>query len=186
MTDRASAEREAFERWLSDALMPSESSPSYLLEKDGDGDYERDFVADIWKGWQGRADLKSTPAAGVRGSAERWERDTTDPQELIEHADRIAKGDVPALRAAALLLEAAKMMTRFLDVRDERAAELKRLYALVEQLKSALEFYRLEAAAICKNMADGKHGDALLASLTVLSLDGGKRAREAVTSTERT
>lgn len=57
--------------------------------------------------------------------------------------------------------------------------------AQVEQLKSALEFYRLEAAAICKNMADGKHGDALLASLTVLSLDGGKRAREAVTSTER-
>lgn len=48
-------EKEAFERWLPDALMPSEFSSSCLFAKDGDGDYELHFVAEIWKGWLGRA-----------------------------------------------------------------------------------------------------------------------------------
>ena len=48
-------ERRAFERWLPDELMPSEFSHDFLFRKDGDGDYEHNFVRDYWRGWLGRA-----------------------------------------------------------------------------------------------------------------------------------
>jgi len=43
----------------------------------------------------------------------------------------------------------------------------------------ALNFYRCEAEALARYMVEGKETktDAIMASLTVLSLDGGRRAR---------
>ena len=45
--------------------------------------------------------------------------------------------------------------------------------------REALEWYGEIAMSASKYMADGKHGDALLALLTELSVDGGKRASAA-------
>ena len=46
----------------------------------------------------------------------------------------------------------------------------------IKRMRDALKFYELEAEAISMNM--GKNDEAVLASLTVLSLDAGKRARD--------
>lgn len=44
----------------------------------------------------------------------------------------------------------------------------------------ALNFYRYEAEALARYMIEGKENksDAILAAVTVLSLDGGRRARD--------
>lgn len=47
---------------------------------------------------------------------------------------------------------------------------------LVKELADALCWYAGEAAALAKNMSTGAHTNAVLASITVLSLDAGKRA----------
>ena len=44
----------------------------------------------------------------------------------------------------------------------------------------ALRWYAAEAESLAKHMKDGAHTQAVLASLTVLSLDAGKRARAAL------
>lgn len=51
-----------------------------------------------------------------------------------------------------------------------------------ERLRSALEWYADEARACAKNSHTGNHAapQALLASVTVLALDGGQRADEAL------
>ncbi len=46
--------------------------------------------------------------------------------------------------------------------------------------KAALEWYRDEASALAKHMQSGAHSQAVLASLTVLSLDAGRRAGAAL------
>jgi hypothetical protein len=50
-------ERQEFQRWLVDHLMPAEFSPRYLFGLDEDGDYKQDFVAHAWEAWLGRASL---------------------------------------------------------------------------------------------------------------------------------
>jgi len=47
-------------------------------------------------------------------------------------------------------------------------------------LRDALEWYRDEAEALGRHLPTGAHTDAVLASLTVLSIDGGARARAAL------
>jgi hypothetical protein len=56
------------------------------------------------------------------------------------------------------------------------------LYADVERLRAALNWYADEARACAKNSGSAKHGapEALLASVTVLALDGGRRADAAM------
>lgn len=56
-----------------------------------------------------------------------------------------------------------------------------------DKTRDALEFYRLEAEALARYMAEGKENkaDAILASVTVLSLDGGSRAREVLHELEQ-
>lgn len=52
------------------------------------------------------------------------------------------------------------------------------------RVREALEFYRIEAEALARYMADSKENkaDAILAAVTVLSLDGGNRAAKALAS----
>jgi hypothetical protein len=47
-------------------------------------------------------------------------------------------------------------------------------------MRRALDFYGAEAEALARYMVDGNKADAILASVTVLSLDGGRRARAAL------
>lgn len=52
---------------------------------------------------------------------------------------------------------------------------------VIERLALVLEWYASEAEALAKHMHDKKpSGDAVLASVTVLTLDGGERARVAL------
>lgn len=50
----------------------------------------------------------------------------------------------------------------------------------IRRLTEALEWYRDEARAIANNSKDKTRTDALMASVHVLSLDGGRRADEAM------
>ena len=50
------------------------------------------------------------------------------------------------------------------------------------RLRDALKWYRLEAIAASKAVLDKKNPDAMLATLTVLALDGGKRADAALSA----
>ena len=52
----------------------------------------------------------------------------------------------------------------------------------LHKIKAALDFYEGEAEALARYMAEGKENktDAIMASITVLSLDAGRRAREAL------
>jgi hypothetical protein len=52
--------------------------------------------------------------------------------------------------------------------------------AEIAALRDVLDWYRDEAEALAKHMQGGAHTQAVLASLTVLSLDGGSRARAAI------
>jgi hypothetical protein len=54
------------------------------------------------------------------------------------------------------------------------------LFAEIARLRAALAWYGDEAAALSKHMASGAHTQAVLASLTVLSLDAGRRAAAAL------
>lgn len=54
-----------------------------------------------------------------------------------------------------------------------------------ETLRTALLWYADEAESLAKHMQHGAHTDAVLASLTVLSLDGGRRARAALAAQEK-
>lgn len=49
----------------------------------------------------------------------------------------------------------------------------------IQALREALQWYEDEAKALAKHMEGGAHTQAVLASLTVLSLDAGRRARAA-------
>lgn len=53
---------------------------------------------------------------------------------------------------------------------------------MTDKIREALDFYRCEAEALARYMAERKEdkSEAILASVTVLSLDGGRRAREAL------
>ena len=53
-----------------------------------------------------------------------------------------------------------------------------------EQQRAALTWYAEETEALAKHMQGGAHTQAVLASLTVLSLDGGSRARAALAQPE--
>lgn len=50
----------------------------------------------------------------------------------------------------------------------------------MKNTREALEWYRDEAAALAKHLQSGAHSQAVLASLTVLSLDAGRRASAAL------
>lgn len=47
-------------------------------------------------------------------------------------------------------------------------------------IEEALTWYADEARALAKNLLSGAHTAAVLASLTVLAIDGGRRADEAL------
>ena len=69
---------------------------------------------------------------------------------------------------------AREAVPALLDERDRLAAE-------VVALREALGWYQLEAEALCRNLARNKE-DAVMASLNVLSLDGGERAKRVLTN----
>ena len=52
-------------------------------------------------------------------------------------------------------------------------------------LREALEWYRDEAEALARNVATGVHTQAVLASVTVLAIDRGKRAETALAALTR-
>jgi hypothetical protein len=60
------------------------------------------------------------------------------------------------------------------------AAERERLLVVADQIQLALEWYSDEACALARHLQGGAHTDGVLASLTVLALDAGKRANEAI------
>jgi hypothetical protein len=55
-------------------------------------------------------------------------------------------------------------------------------FARIEALEAALRFYQCEAEALARYLAEGKENksDAIMASVTVLSLDAGRRASAAL------
>jgi hypothetical protein len=72
--------------------------------------------------------------------------------------------------------------TVFRVVREEVEAEREQQAAQIEAMRAALEWYADEARSCEKNSKVGNYyaGDAILASVTVLALDGGKRADAAL------
>jgi hypothetical protein len=67
-------------------------------------------------------------------------------------------------------------------LRFEAAAALEQQAAQIEAMRAALEWYADEARSCEKNSKAGGYsaGEALVASVTVLALDGGKRADAAL------
>lgn len=57
--------------------------------------------------------------------------------------------------------------------------------AYAERLRLALKWYGDEANALAKHVATGVHTSAVLASVTVLSIDAGGRAEAAIRSNEK-
>lgn len=66
------------------------------------------------------------------------------------------------------------------QMRDYALAATAPLEARIAELEKALKWYRDEAAALAKHMQSGAHTQAVLASVTVLSLDAGRRADTAM------
>lgn len=68
----------------------------------------------------------------------------------------------------------------------ELEAKLAASEAACAQMREALGWYGEEAKAIAKHMAKGAHvrAEAILASVTVLSLDGGRRADAAIAASK--
>jgi len=68
------------------------------------------------------------------------------------------------------------------DLWTPEEKEIKRLRAENERIRAALSWYADEARACAKHSADKSFSapQALLASVTVLALDGGRRADEAL------
>ena len=60
---------------------------------------------------------------------------------------------------------------------NDQAEHFERLWYL---RGDALEWYRDEAKALAKNLEGGAHTNAVLASVTVLALDAGRRADTAL------
>lgn len=56
---------------------------------------------------------------------------------------------------------------------------------MTDAVRQALEWYAAEAEALAKNTATGAHTQAVLASVTVLALDGGRKARAALSEQRR-
>ena len=88
-------------------------------------------------------------------------------------------------------LQASKDHFKYIRKKDGKAlddalAQIAALQAVldaanseIERLKPALIWYGEEAAAVNKNLTDRKD-DGIMASLTVLSADAGKRAADAI------
>lgn len=55
-------------------------------------------------------------------------------------------------------------------------AKIEALQAEIDRMRQSLEWYGTEAKALAKNVAGGVHTDGVLASVTVLALDAGRRA----------
>ena len=64
--------------------------------------------------------------------------------------------------------------------RDALYAAIEALQADARRMREALIWYRDEAAALAKHVQSRAHTQAVLASLTVLSLDAGQRADAAM------
>ena len=79
------------------------------------------------------------------------------------------------------LIQRLRLMSPDL-IGGEAADALEQQAAQIEALRAALEWYADEARACEKNSKVGNYyaGDAILASVTVLALDGGKRADAAL------
>jgi hypothetical protein len=80
----------------------------------------------------------------------------------------------------------APYMPKLYEKAEEFRAAIERevvdeaLQADAQRMREALIWYRDEAAALAKHMQSGAHTQAVLASLTVLSLDAGQRADAAM------
>ena len=87
-----------------------------------------------------------TPAKADMPSGETSVEQIINPQELRDHANRIESGDIPAIRAGALLREAAKAMQGFYDTREmrqrDRAAQMPTEQDAIEAMFQA--WYRLK------------------------------------------
>jgi len=66
----------------------------------------------------------------------------------------------------------------WMELHEEAADALAAKDAEIARLRKALDWYADEARACAANSGSGKHtaAESLLASVTVLALDGGKRA----------
>ena len=71
-------------------------------------------------------------------------------------------------------IERLRIQVRQADERGDEA--MRRAHAA----EATLEWYADEARALAKHMAGGAHSEAVLASVTVLALDAGKRAEAAM------
>jgi hypothetical protein len=67
-----------------------------------------------------------------------------------------------------------------LGIPDDGCNSTAQTLEKIRRLRVAMEWYRDEARALAVNVATGVHTAAVLASVTVLSLDAGKRADAAL------
>jgi len=101
-------------------------------------------------------------------------REMTDTTDLIARLRDNAQG---------ISLGAEGMGWGFDEAMLQEAADaLEKQAAQIEAMRAALEWYADEARSCEKNSKVGNYyaGDAILASVTVLALDGGKRADAAL------
>jgi hypothetical protein len=68
------------------------------------------------------------------------------------------------------------LITEFAPNSHDVDVALQNMGLKIKQMQEALDFYRFEAEAIAKNL--GSNDEAIIASLHVLSLDAGKRAKK--------
>lgn len=85
--------------------------------------------------------------------------------------------DADHFQSAMAAVEERDGLRAALKKANDQAEQFERLWYL---RGDALEWYRDEAKALAKNLEGGAHTNAVLASVTVLSLDAGRRADTAL------
>lgn len=104
---------------------------------------------------------------------------------MIDSTEPITRQDMMDMFGEFMPIEAVNLIWNAPEARTvgEMRAELRKIAeANKSKVKTALEFYGAEAEALARHMTEDRvnKSDAILASVTVLSLDGGRRAREAM------
>jgi hypothetical protein len=157
---------------------------------------EERYIRKIGGAWDEIVRSDGKPIDSGRHTAFRIVTDSIDACALANYADREARKEtaeqiatLTAERDAALKeLEASNECVRSTEAAWQREMNIVASYARahatltarVAELEGALRWYQQEASAIQRNLAV-KNTDAVEASMTVLSLDGGQRAAALLT-----
>jgi hypothetical protein len=137
-----------------------------------------------------RADVIESLTADVLAGLRREEAFAEQAEQMTAEIERLTA------ERAALVLSWNRELSARLEIENERDAA-NASYELVDKmmhkfgaerdaLRATCQWYSDEARALARNLHRGAHSPAVLASVTVLAIDGGKRFDAAMNqSTER-